>query len=133
MARRAALTSDFKVRVGCAAYYKGKLIATGASMEKTHPMQHVYNFERSFDRTGKNCIDKVHAEMQVLSKLKKMDIKMSEVTLYIVRLCKARPFGIARPCPACMFALRQAGIVSIYYTTNTYYAKEWIGLDIESG
>lgn len=125
MARRSALGSDFKTQVGCAVYEKGKLIATGASTEKTHPMQFEYNKLRQFDRDGKNCADKAHAEMIALAKLKNMDVKMSDVTFYIVRLCRARPFGMARPCPACQAALRDAGVQDIRYTTNSGVAREW--------
>ena len=92
-------------------------------------MQSEYNKMRTFDRSGKNCEDKAHAEILALAKLKNMDVKMSDVTFYIVRLCKARPYGMARPCPACMKALKDAGVRTVFYTTNTNYAKEWIQED----
>lgn len=125
MARRSAMASDFKTQVGCAVYHKGKLIVTGYSTEKTHPLQSRFNRERAFSRDGKNCADKAHAEMMALAKLRNMSVKMSEVTFYIVRLCKARPYGLARPCPACQAALREAGVKDIRYTTNQGVAREW--------
>lgn len=133
MAKRAALNSDFKVRVGCAVFYKGKLIATGYSTNKTHPLQFEYNKIRDFDRSGKCCIDKAHAEMMALAKLKKMDVKMSDVTFYIVRLCKSRPLGMARPCAACYRALVEAGICDVRYSTDRGFGQEWIGEGVKSG
>ena len=64
--------------------------------------------------------------MMALAKLQKMDVKMSEVTFYIVRMCKARPYGLARPCEACMQALKAAGVRDIRYTTDVGVAREWI-------
>ena len=128
MAFKAAGESDFRVKVGCAAYIGDKLIATGCSQNKTHPMQQKFNVLREFDRNGQCCLDKIHAEMKVLTKLRTMDIRMSDVTIYVVRICKARPFGLARPCRACLVALSNAGIRDVRYTTDFQgYAREWIG------
>lgn len=129
MAKKAALESDFKTQVGCAVYHKGKLIATGYSTNKTHPLQYRFNKVRNFDRDGKNCIDKAHAEMMALSKVQKMDVKMSEVTFYVFRVCKSRQFALSRPCEACYCALKEAGVKDVRYTTNHGVAREWIGCD----
>jgi deoxycytidylate deaminase len=129
MARRAALESDFKVKVGCAVYHKGKLLTMGWSTNKTHPLQFEYNKVRDFDRSGKCCIDKAHAEMMALARLKKMNVKMSDVTFYVARVCKSRPYAIARPCRACQAALIEAGVRDIRYTTDYGYAREWIELN----
>ena len=48
----------------------------------------------------------------------------AKVKLYIYRKCHDRPFGIARPCPSCMAAIKDFGIRDIYYTTNDGYAYE---------
>ena len=37
-AKRAAEESDFKVHVGAVAVYQGRVIASAASLEKTHPV-----------------------------------------------------------------------------------------------
>ena len=126
VAKKAALESDFKTKVGCAVYLKGKLLATGHSTNKSHPMQYEFNKYRHFDRDGKSCIDKAHAEMMALAKIQKMNIKMSDVTFYIVRICKSRPYAIAYPCAACYRALIEAGVRDIRYTTNYGVAREWI-------
>ena len=132
MAKRAARNSDFKVKVGCAVFYKGKLLTTGYSTNKTHPLQFEYNKVRDFDRTGKCCIDKAHAEMMALARLKKMNVKMSDVTFYVARICKSRPFAMARPCKACYQALLEAGVKDVRYMTDYGYSREWIEIK-ESG
>jgi len=123
---KAALESDFRVQVGCAVYNKGKLITTGASTNKTHPLQHKFNSYRDFDCNANLCLDKAHAEMIALSRLKSIDIDMKDVTFYVVRLCKSQPFGLARPCKACLTALRNAGVRRVCYSTQHGYAEERI-------
>lgn len=124
-ARKVAGESTFKVHVGAVAVYRGKIIASAASSDKTHPMQKEWNKYRPFNQVGL-CLPKIHAEIGVLTKLKKMDLVMSEVRVYIYRTCKSRDHGIARPCKACFYALLNAGIRRVYYTTDFGYAYEWI-------
>ena len=53
--------------------------------------------------------------------------------LYIYRIRKDQPFGIARPCPSCMAAIRDLGIRDIYYTTNDGYVCERLEKHIKGG
>ena len=129
-ARRAAECSDFKVRVGSVAVYKRRIVAAAASQNKTHSMQKVYNRYRSFNQVGL-CLPKIHAEIGILAKLKKLDISMQDVSIYVYRVCKSREHGMARPCSACLAAIRDAGIRRIYYTTDFGVAVEVI--DKEAG
>lgn len=55
-----------------------------------------------------------------------MNINFSKVKLYIYRIRKSQPFGIARPCPSCMAAIKDLGIRDIYYTTDDGYSYERI-------
>ena len=50
----------------------------------------------------------------------------SKVKLYIYRIRKDQPFGLSRPCPSCMAAIKDLGIKDIYYTTNDGYVYERI-------
>lgn len=128
IAKKAAMKSDFRVQVGCAVYYKNKLIAIGASTNKTSPLQKKYNVFRKFDRNSGNCLDKAHAEIIALSKIKKKNINMSEVVFYVVRVCKSEMLSMARPCPACTMALMDAGVRKIFYTTeHNGYSMEVFG------
>ena len=51
-------------------------------------------------------------------------INFSKVKLYVYRTRCDQEYGIARPCPSCMAAIRDLGIRHIYYTTNNGYAYE---------
>ena len=125
-ARKAAGDSDFKVHVGAVACYKGKVVASASSTNKTHPMQYTYNkYRGDFKQVG-TCLPKAHAEIRLISKLKKLDIPMKDVSVYVYRACKSRAFGIARPCAACRKALIEIGIRRFYYTTDEGYCLEVI-------
>lgn len=124
-ARKAAGESTFKVRVGAVGVYRGRVVASAASLDKTEPLQKFYNRARSFNQVGL-CLPKVHAEVSLVKKLTKLNIPMREVKVYVYRICKSREKGLARPCRACILALRDADIRTVYYTTDYGYAKEWI-------
>lgn len=124
-AKKAAYSSTFKVHVGAVAVYQGRVIASAASLDKTHPMQKKWNKYRCFNQVGL-CLPKVHAEIGLLAKLKKIDVPMCDVRVYIYRVCKSRDHGMARPCSACLRALIASGIRLIYYTTDCGFAKELI-------
>ena len=69
-------------------------------------------------------LPKLHAEIKCLSQIKDIDINFSKVKLYIYRIRNDQPFGLSRPCPSCMAAIKDLGIKDIYYTTNDGYAYE---------
>ena len=129
-ARQAALKSDFKIRVGAVAIYGGRIIASASSSEKTSTLQYFYNKYRDFSVNGSDCLPKLHAEVGLVSKLRKMqNVDMKRVSVYVYRVCKSKPFSLARPCAGCMRALRDAGIRSVYYTTEyNGYAHELIDI-----
>lgn len=124
---KARLISEFsdykKVHIGCVAIYQGKIIGFGYNSNKTHPLQKHYNQYRDFNNSAAS-IHKLHAEILCLCSISHLDIKFNKVKLYIYRKRNDQPFGMARPCPACMNAIRDMGIKNIYYTTNDGYAYE---------
>lgn len=125
-ARQIACISDYcKIHIGCVAVYQGRIIGLGCNCNKTHPMQKYYNKFRN-PKGEKNItpLPKLHAEINCLNQLKHLDINFSKVKLYIYRIRNDQPFGIARPCPSCMAAIKDIGIQYIYYTTNDGYAYE---------
>lgn len=124
-ARKAAGDSTFKVHVGAVAVWRGRVIASAASLDKTEPLQKTYNRLRSFNQVGL-CLPKAHAEISLIKKVMKLDVPMREIKIYVYRTCKSRDKGIARPCEACFAALKDAGIRVVYYTTDHGFAKEWI-------
>ena len=119
-AHQIATISDYKkTHVGCVAVYQGQVIGLGCNCNKTHPVQKKYNRYRK-----DLMLPKLHAEISCLNQIKHLDINFSKVKLYIYRIRKDQPFGMARPCPSCMAAIRDLGIRNIYYTTNAGYAHE---------
>ena len=123
-ARQIAGISDFKkIHIGCVAVYQGQVIGLGCNANKTHPMQKFYNRYR---QQPDNLLPKLHAEISCLNQIKHLNINFTKVKLYIYRIRKDQPYGMARPCPSCMAAIKDLGIKNVYYTTDAGYAYEKI-------
>ena len=121
-ARQIANISDYKKQhVGCVAVYQGQVIGVGCNCNKTHPMQKFYN---KYRMPSDYMFPKLHAEISCINQIKHLDINFSKAKLYIYRIRKDQPFGLARPCPSCMAAIKDLGIRYVYYTTNDGYAYE---------
>lgn len=109
-------------RVGAVLTIKGKVIAKGFNSSKGHTMQYKYNQNRT--DMGENSQHPMHAEMAVLKKTKHMDLKNAE--LYIFNINNSGEQKLARPCGACMEAIKERGITTIHYSTNNGFATEYI-------
>ena len=121
-ARQIANISDYKKQhVGCVAVYQGQVIGLGCNCNKTHPTQKFYNKYRI---KSDNMLPKLHAEISSINQIKHIGINCSKVKLYIYRIRKDQPFGLSRPCPSCMAAIKDLGIRDIYYTTNDGFSYE---------
>ena len=121
-ARQVATISDYyKTHIGCVAVYQGQVIGLGCNTNKTHPVQKFYNRYREPSDT---MLPKLHAEISCINQIKHLNINFSKVKLYIYRIRKDQPFGLARPWPSCMAAISDLGIRDIYYTTNEGYSYE---------
>ena len=121
-ARNIASISDYKKQhVGCIAVYQGQVIGLGCNTNKTHPTQKYYN---KYRKPSDSMLPKLHAEISCINQIKYLDINFSKVKLYIYRIRKDQPFGLARPCPSCMAAIKDLGIKNIYYTTNDGFSYE---------
>lgn len=115
------------VKIGCVIVYKGTILAKGCNSDKTHPMQEQYNRYRFKKKEGEKYLPaKCHAEVAALAKIKYLDIDFSAAHIFVYREFKDGHKAIARPCPACMNALRAQGIRKIHYTTADGYAFEKI-------
>lgn len=123
-AKHVAMVSDYpKTHVGCVAVYHGQIIGIGCNSDKTHPAQKYYNRYRVRSDT---MLPKLHAEINCINQIKHLDINFSKVKLYIYRIRKDQPYGLSRPCPSCMSAIKDLGIRDIYYTSNDGYVYEQI-------
>ena len=125
-ASKIAEVSDFdKINIGCIAVYQGTIIGVGFNTNKTHPIQKKYNKYRN----GEDFIPKLHAEINCLNSIRHLDINFTKVKLYIYRKRKTAKYGMCRPCPSCMAAIKDLGIKNIYYTTNDGYVYERINIE----
>jgi tRNA(Arg) A34 adenosine deaminase TadA len=87
---------------------KGKILATGTnSYVKTHPRQ-----AELAKKTGNSHRHWLHAEVAALVKVK----NGIPAKIVVVRVGNAGELRLAKPCPVCMMAIKQAGIESIEYT-----------------
>jgi tRNA(Arg) A34 adenosine deaminase TadA len=102
--------------------YKGQIIGLGCNLNKTHTRQRFYN--RYKEHGAEFELPKIHAEISCLNQIRNLDINFTKIKLYIYRIRKDQPYGLARPCPACMAAIRDLGIKHVYYTTDDGYAYE---------
>ena len=116
-AKEISKNSDFnKIHIGCIAVYQGNIIGVGHNSNKTHPVQKYYNKYRNNRIYCGYLAPKLHAEISY--------INFSKVKLYIYRSRKDQEYGLSRPCPSCMAAIKDLGIKHIYYTTNDGFAYE---------
>lgn len=121
ISRSVSQQSDFRVQVGCIAVYKGRVVASGYSTNKTSPVQARFNSFRNFNDCN-TISHKLHAEVQTILQLKKMNINFKKVSLYIWR-GKSCP-RLSRPCPACAAAIAELGITDIFYTGENSFIFE---------
>ena len=130
-ARNVATISDYrKIHVGCVAVYQGQVIGLGYNCNKTHPTQKYYNKYREY---SEQLLPKLHAEINCINQIRHLNINFSKVKLYIYRIRKDQPFGLSRPCPSCMAAIKDLGIRDIYYTTNDGFSYEKLEKNISGG
>jgi tRNA(Arg) A34 adenosine deaminase TadA len=86
---------------------KGNLLSTGTnSYTKTHPMQKQYA-----TRCGEPLKQYLHAEIAALVKA-----RGEPYEIYIERTAKNGGTALAKPCPICEMAIKEAGIKVVRYT-----------------
>lgn len=126
-AKHMAEMSNFpRARVGCVVAYKGDVLAAGWNSNKTHPVQAHYNQYRNLRPSAAPSPAQLHAETAALVQLRNEDIPWDKVDVFIYRLRRDRPHGMARPCAACQRYMRDLGIRSIWYTGDDSYIHEVI-------
>lgn len=121
LAREASKLSDHKkIKIGAVIVHNKEILSVGYNHNKSHPAQKKLNKLR-FDESYERCKHHIHAEISAIVSAKYHDLKNARI--YIYRENKTGP-QMCRPCEACMFAIKQAGIKHIYYTTVDGYCEE---------
>ena len=99
----------FKYKLAAAALdERGKVIAYGTNIRKTHPLQ-------AHHAKSTNQPDKVflHAEIAALVKC-----RSQPHSLFVIRVRGNGSLGMAKPCPICMSAILEAGVRTIIYSNS---------------
>lgn len=126
IARDLSINSKFrKNKMGAILVIKGRIVAKGFNSTKSHPLQKYYNIERTDITEG--APHYLHAEMDVLKRVKDQNLKNAELFVYHVN--KHGEQKMARPCAACMKAIKEKGIEVIHYSTPDGLATEHISQD----
>lgn len=108
--------------MGAVIIYKNHIISTGYNIDKENPVQKKYNRLRGFDVDETR--NTIHAEIMALNKANGANIIWSKACIFIYRERKDGKIGLARPCKACMEAIKDFGIKNIYYTGKDSYVHE---------
>lgn len=128
LARECSFKADYsgcgRARIGAIISYKGTVLAKGFNTDRTHTYQAKYNKWRYKDTGNRYLPCKLHAEAMALNKVKYLDIDFSKVHIYVYRELRNGELGMARPCRACMAAIKQMGIKNVHYTTDSGFAQE---------
>jgi tRNA(Arg) A34 adenosine deaminase TadA len=116
LAIEVAKSSPSKKQVGAILLNKSKVVASGTNLEtKSHPLQ-----ARFAERAGLKEKIYLHAEISALVKCRE-----ECDTIIVARVNPQNKLRMARPCPICELALKEAGITKIHYTTNKGFLYEF--------
>lgn len=121
------LSTFYKYRLGAIITIKGKVVARGWNKAKSHPKQKHYNELRSTVVDG--APHYVHAEMDAINKAISMGIDLSKAELTVYRTGLDKQQKMARPCAACMSAIKEVNIPIIHYSTADGLATEYLDIN----
>lgn len=123
-ARGVSHCSNFpRARLGAVVVLGNKVVSVGFNQLKTSPIQKKYNRYREGEFPPHIHNDTLHAEIDCLNKGSYADIDWKNATLYVGREDKAGHSKLAKPCPACLQAIKERGIKRVYYTTEDGYGR----------
>jgi deoxycytidylate deaminase len=112
LARKIALTSDSKFRVGAVLIKGNSIMGMGCNdMTKSHPLMTEYS-----SGTRKPLI-KVHAELAACRGWTPKEVD-NRFSLYIFRVRKDGSQGLAKPCDTCFRIIQEAGVSRIYFSMD---------------
>lgn len=109
-------------RVVAGLYFKNELVSVGFNRRKTHPLQ------KEFGKNDNSIY--LHAEIDAIIQARKYlsESEFSKVSLFIARRKfeenkKNEVWGLAKPCPGCMRAIRYFKINRVIHTCDPDYSS----------
>lgn len=116
LAIQIAASSPSRYRIGAVLLKKNKVISTAVNLEKkSHPFQ-----AKIAKKVGMVPKIYLHAEVHALIRAR-CDVD----TIVVARLDKRGQLKLSRPCACCSFALQEAGITKVYYSTDNGFHYEY--------
>jgi len=111
-----AKSSPSKKKVGALLLNRSRVVVSATNLEtKSHPTQ-----AKFAQRVGLCEKIYLHAEIAALVKCRE-----ECDTIVVARVNPQGKLRMARPCPICELALKEAGISKIHYTTNQGFLYEF--------
>ena len=97
-------------RHAAALVYKNKIICTGVSQVKTHPMM------KLFSKSDKKI--HLHAEIDCIVKgINLVGEDLSMYDMYVLRISRGKNISLSKPCPICQKAIEAFGINQVYWSS----------------
>ena len=111
-----------RVHIGAVIVRKNQVIAEGANLEKSHPVQKKFDKYNPCKREDFKHF--LHAEVAAIIKTGQTDL--SDCAIYIYREDKTGKLAMCRPCPTCVALIKAVGIKKIFYSTEEGFCEETI-------
>lgn len=104
LAKKLSVKSNHpKHQLGCVIVNKNRIVGVGFNKFKTHTKSN-------------HAFQMLHAEVDALLGVARADLK--GCTAYVYRETKDGAPAMSKPCAACEIALKDAGIKTVFYTTD---------------
>lgn len=131
LAKKVTALSDHKrFPLGAVITVKGVKVAEGFNQYKSHPLQKFFNQYRTNLLGSKGVLDAVpnhlHAELDAMLKAIRAGVDLSKAEITVSHIGSNGQFKMARPCPACMQAIKFFKVPVVNYFTEDGFATEYM-------
>lgn len=114
LAKKLSKKSDHpKFQMGCVIVSKNRIVGVGFNQMKTHTK-------------STHAFKTLHAEISALIGNTYEDLR--NCSIYVYRETKDGKPAMAKPCPTCELALREAGIKNVYYSIDNEQGFDYFKL-----
>lgn len=125
-----AATSTYgtkNIKIGAVVVDKQGNTYSGKNTKKSDPIQQKYNHKRFGQDVHDSIGHSMHAEMAAIKNAIIKRANLQGATIYVSRVGGSHSeYGMCRPCPACIGAVKAVGIEHIIYTTEQGVCHEYV-------